>query len=70
MKLNNFDRLDIEMKKFNITCQHCKNLRIWVKCQGEENQENVYCCNWMECQDIKNDYCSHFSYKDVKHEKD
>jgi hypothetical protein len=24
----------------------------------------------MECQDIKNDYCSHFSYKDVKHEKD
>ena len=31
-----------------------------------KTNEDVYCCNWMECQDIEKDFCSHFKPKNVE----
>lgn len=45
-----------------IDCKNCKLLKIWVEKQGEL-EDNIYSCNYMECQNIEKYFCSHFDPK-------
>jgi len=45
-------------------CKNCKLLKIWVEKQGDL-EDNIYSCNYMECQNIEEDYCSNFEPKDL-----
>jgi hypothetical protein len=51
----------LELEKMK--CSNCKLLKVWVKKQNEKNR-CIYCCNYMESQDIEKDYCSYFKFKE------